>query len=283
MKNTTGIVIGIIVIILVIAGVWAYQKNGTNNELDTNGSTGKSGGNLYVSVTDATADIQNVNDIDLSVKKVEIHSKEEGWVTISSKEKVYALLALKASGRVELYAKKTGLEAGTYDKVRITLGNSVVHTKTKGDVKAVIPGSQVVINTRLKINNGADSHFKIDFMADKSLHATSDGKFVFAPVVQVESRSNAQINVGSDDMVQVSGGTVDTNTTIGVDLSGSSRVNYQLQTDSSLKINSETNSQTTFILQGKNFTADTSIDQENQLDKNGSVDANLDSIINLTY
>ena len=163
------------------------------------------------------------------------------------------------------------------------MGNSVVHTKTKGDVKAVIPGSQVVINTRLKINNGADSHFKIDFMADKSLHATSDGKFVFAPVVQVESRSNAQINVGSDDMVQVSGGTVDTNTTIGVDLSGSSRVNYQLQTDSSLKINSETNSQTTFILQGKNFTADTSIDQENQLDKNGSVDANLDSIINLTY
>jgi hypothetical protein len=246
-------------------GVLSYQKNNKANEYSSNQSTQQSGGSLYVGVTDAASDISNVNNVQMSVKKFEVYSRTGGWMTVSSSEKKYALLSLKASGKAELYAKKENMEAGTYDKVRVTLGDTFVQTKTKGDLKTTEPSSQVVMNTMLKINENQNTNFKLDFMADKSLHLTSDGKYVFTPVVKAESTSNATVDVMSDDTVNSSGGTLDSSVNVGVDLDGSSKSDFMLTTDNSLKIQSNVGSQINFMLGGKSYMSDGLKTQEDEM------------------
>lgn len=250
----TWVVVAVVLVLLVILGILSYQKN---NDVPVPAQESESSvvGTIYVGVTDATADIKDVNDIDLSVKKVEIYSDMSGWMTLSSSEKKYPLLKLKAEGKTELYAKNY-LKAGFYDRVRVTLGDVVVRTKTKGDLKATVPSSQIVIYSDIKIMNGQDTHFKLDFLADKSLHITVDGKYLFAPVVKAESRSGASVSLGAEDKLEVSLGSVDSVVSVGVDLSGSSRSNFELQTDSTLKIDAGLGTQLKFMLGGESYTKD---------------------------
>jgi hypothetical protein len=261
MKSLNGVILGVLLVVIIIWGVVAYNKNQNNDE-----------GGLTVGITDATADINNVSDIEMAVKKVEVHSATEGWVTISSDSKNYKLLELHSNGQTKLYAKNRDLQAGTYDKVRVTLGDTTIKTKTTGDVKAVLPSNVLVMNSTINVTDDQNSYITLDFLADKSLHLTSDSRYVFVPVVRSESRSNADVTVGSDDNVIVSGGTVDGNSTVGMDLDGSSRGNFQLQTGSDFKIVSENNGIINFSFGGKNYSSNASMNRENQDGASNSMD-----------
>src|SRR4051812_2320615 len=98
MKNSTGMMVGIVVVILIIIGAVVYHKNYSDDRLPPATTSQSQTGNVYVGVTDASADIKNVNDIDMSIRKVEIYSAATGWVAISSDPKMYSLLALKSNG-----------------------------------------------------------------------------------------------------------------------------------------------------------------------------------------
>src|SRR3989344_3793471 len=125
MKNITGVLITIVIILVAVGAVLYYKdKEVTDSEENTETAA------LYVSITDATADIENVNEVNLEVKKVEIYNASSGWTTVSSADKTYALLALKAEGKSKLYGKKDVL-VGSYSKVRMTLGDVTVQTKNK--------------------------------------------------------------------------------------------------------------------------------------------------------
>jgi hypothetical protein len=259
-KTLIGVVVGLVIVIAIIWGIKASNKSS-----DTVSSVNK--GSLYVGVTDATLDITNVDDINLAVKKVEIYSPTKGWVTVSSNQKNFDLLTLKSSGEVQMYANST-MDQDTYSKVRVTLGDANIKTKTKGTVRAVLPASQVVMNEQVRVADGQSTQIKLDFLADKSLHSTTDGKYVFAPVINSESRSNTQITSGNNSVLTTFGGNVDDNVSVGVDLSGSSRSNFQLTTDNTLQIKSSSGGITNFILSGKSFTADDNMDKEDEADGN---------------
>jgi hypothetical protein len=244
MKSSTGVIVGVVLAAVIILGVVEYQKNLKNAD----------SGSLYIGVTDATADINGVTDVDMSVKKVEVYSATKGWTTVSTSSQKYSLLALKASGQTQLHAKGK-VNAGSYDKVRVTLGDTTVRTKAKGDMKATLPSSHVVIDGTVKVEEGKSTYVKLDFLADKSLHVTSDGQYVFAPVVKAESRSNASVAVSGDNNVTATGGTVDATATAGMDLEGKSRMNFQLITGQSLKIESSSGNEVKFMLGGKVYTA----------------------------
>jgi hypothetical protein len=288
MKTVTGVIIGAVLVVLITMGVLSYQKN--NQKEDDSGT-------LFIGITDATADISDVNDIDLSVKKVEVHTSARGWITASSNMKSYKLLSLNESGKTELYAE-TNISAGTYDKVRITLGDAVVKTKSKGDIKATLPSSYIVMDTGVIVKENASTSVKLDVLADQSLHMTAEGGYVFAPVVKAESRSNATVSVGSDNAVSVSGGTLDGSTSVGVDLSGMSKSNFRLETDNSLKVESSVAGKMKFILGGKtyeetdisgevssandaNVEGKGSLETKSDSDKKGSLDVGLDTKIRI--
>lgn len=254
-------------IVLVVGGLWWSQNY--NAELSENE------GMLYVGVTDATADIANVNEINMEVKKVEIYSSAEGWSTISANSKKYDLLALKANAKTELYASQE-IEAGAYERVRVTLGDTVVKTKTEGDVDAFMPARQIVLNMDINVVAGKDTHVELDFLADQSLHATADGKFVFVPVVNAQAESNSTVTVGSGNAVVATGGTMDSAVSVGMDIDGSSKNNFSLVTGSDFSVDSSTGSEIKFIIGGKTYT-ESKIVPEASLDFNSTGDVQLDT------
>lgn len=242
MKDLTGVIVGAVVVIVVIIGALWYQQN---KESDTTGT-------LFIGITDAAAEMAGVTDIDLKVKKVEVYNETQGWVTVSSANKTYSLLSLKNSGKTELYAEEK-VATGSYDHVRVTIDDAVVKTTAQGSMSATLPTNEITISSAVNVRAGNNSYVKIDFLADKSLHMTTDKKYVFAPVVAVESRSNTQVTVADDDSVTVSGGSVDSSLTVGVDLDGSSKNNFQLNTDAGLTVDSPLLGEVKFMLSGKTY------------------------------
>lgn len=242
MKKNTRIIVVVIIIVAIIAGFLQYQRN---KKPDNAGS-------LYIGITDATANIADVNEIDLSVNKIEVYNAMNGWVTVGSDIKSYQLLALNKSGKTELYAK-ADVSAGTYDKVRVTLGDVIIKTKSQSDVKAVVPSSKVVINTKVIVKENMKTSVKLDILADQSLHTAMDGKYIFASVVKAESKSSADVSVDDSNTITASGGDLDSNVTIGVDLTGTSKEDFRLRTGSSLKVESSTDGKVRFSLGGEMY------------------------------
>ncbi len=252
MKGITGVIVGAVVVVAVVLGIVWYQ----NDRITPNK------GGLVVGVTDMTADISGVSDIQLQITKVEVHNQAQGWVEVSSRNRTYNLLDLKNTGRVELYAH-TNMDIGAYDRVRITLGDVKVVTKSGQTVDVTIPGKQLVLNGNINVKAEEDAHLKLDFLADQSLHTATDNRFVFAPVVEMETRSNATINIENNNSIKVSGGNVDSMSRVGMDLDGTSKNNFKVNSDvgTGLKIENSPTGGTQFNLNGQTYiSTNTNID-----------------------
>ena len=280
-KNLGGVIVGVLIIVLLVGGILWYQNSGTDTvESQSSATTGK----VYVGITDATADINNVNEINMEVKKAEIYSSALGWVTISGDSKKYDLLKLKAEGRTDFYGS-ADVDAGAYDRVRLTLGNTVVKTKSNGDVVAYLPGKQVVMNMDVMVEAGQDTSVELDVLADKSLHTTSDNKFVFAPVVRAQSQSGADVSISNQNAITYAGGTMDSTANVGVNIDGTSRSDFTLTTANDLKVDASNTGSIKFMLGGKTYTENTTTQEAPLLDPkvegSSSLNADLDGGVNL--
>ncbi|MEX1027120.1 MAG: DUF4382 domain-containing protein [Candidatus Paceibacterota bacterium] len=194
-------------------------------------------GTVYFSVTDVAADMGNVSEVTMTTDRVELHSATEGWVTASTNSERFDLLALNASGENKLWAQANVAE-GAYDQVRVTIDRIEVTTDDGETTEARLPSNQVTIDGAVSVNATATTSVLFDVKANQSLHLAADSSFVFAPVVEMESRSGAEVTVDANSgIVAISGGTIDANVTVGVDLAGESRVNFTLDADQAIEIN----------------------------------------------
>ncbi len=245
MSKTLGIILGIIV---VIAGaVYFMQRpadttndgvdinyNETNNTDETSGATGR----VVFSVTDAAADMGAVSEINMKVSSVEVHSAASGWATVSTTPRVYNLLDLKNRNESELLAD-ANLEAGTYDQVRLRVDSVAVKTKAGATKVAKLPSNTMAINAKLVVEANETSSANFDFLADKSLHTTASGEYIFAPAVKTETRSSSTVSVSSASVVSINGGNVNDTNTVGMDIDGSVKLNFQLKTTDKLDIGTD--------------------------------------------
>ncbi|MEX0930201.1 MAG: DUF4382 domain-containing protein [Candidatus Paceibacterota bacterium] len=193
-------------------------------------------GTVYFSVTDVAADMGNVTEVTMTTRQVELHSQTEGWVTASSNSESFDLLALNASGENQLWAEARVAE-GTYDRVRMTIDRVEVTTDDGETVEATLPSEQITIDGTVNSSVTATSSVLFDVLADQSLHTAADSSFVFAPVVVMESRSGADVTVNESNTVEIRGGSVDANVSVGVDLAGESRTNFTLDVDQAIELN----------------------------------------------
>lgn len=275
MKSTTGIILGVLALVLVI---WGLASLGGKSE---NGTAGGKG-NLYVSVKDQTAAIAGVSEVEMEIKKVELYSAADGWTTVSGENETYPLLAMKASGEARLYAQAE-VDAKVYDRIRVTLGDTNVKTSGNTSVKAVLPSNHVVINSDVNVTAGESTNLTLDFMADRSLHvAKGGGKYIFTPTVNAQSRSGATVTVTGEDtkIVTTTGGRLDSNVNVGVDLEGASRPNFSLTpaVGEQIEIKSTAGSTINFLFNGEAYTADTSVEQD---DVTLDIDTDVNSSLNL--
>lgn len=217
-----------IVAIVVILGGLAYVFFGPG--------AGAPKGRAVFSVTDdATGSLHGATAIAMTVDKVEVHSAAEGWATVSTASKVYDLLVLKQSGAAMLLAD-VKLDAGTYEQVRLRISKVMV-TTAEGTKEAKLPSETLKIVGRFTVRADETSSVLLDFLADKSLHITGKGEFILAPVVKLETRTDAEVAVAANGTVTVAGGEVETRKTVGMDEEGETDDDFQLKGNLSIEAN----------------------------------------------
>lgn len=232
--NKTYIVTSAVLLTLLVAGC-------TSSDIPTMASGGDSGRAVFT-MTDAAADMGAVSSVKVTVDSVQVHHENEGWVTASSDTQTYDLLELKASNTQKLLADAQ-LPNGTYNQLRLDVSNVVV-VDENGTHNAKLPSNTLKMQGEFTVeaensaesngsaetsgSSGSDSSAEadgaavatFDFIADESLHVTGDGKYVMAPVVQVTARNDAQVDIGSNAAVDISGGNIATNVKVGMNENG---------------------------------------------------------------
>jgi hypothetical protein len=245
MKPASVIITVIVVaVVLLILGwlLYAYWPIGASQygavQNQTAGSQQNSSqGTVYLSVTDAAADMGSVSEVAMTIDKAYVHSQSRGWVAVLQDPQTFKLLSLNASGQAQLLAQAQ-VPADTYDQIWLHM--SKVTVTDSGSAKtAVLPSGDIKVNTAMHVSSGQASEAAVDVMANQSLHKTSQGEFVFAPVLTVESRNNADVSVGQDSAVSVSGGTVESNISAGMDVSGEVKNDFKLPSDAVLNVGAD--------------------------------------------
>ena len=175
-------------------------------------------GRVVFTITDAAADMGSVTSVKVTVDKVMVNSDTKGWVTVSSTPQTFDLLMLKAEGSQGLLAD-VQLEAGNYQQLRLDISNVLVVDDT-GEHTAKLPSGELKIVGGFTVENGSTSTATFDFMVNESLHITGNGEYILAPVVQLETKENTQVEIDSDNKVAIRGGRVKTNVRVGMDVDG---------------------------------------------------------------
>ncbi len=232
------VILGIIAVIGVVLGGYLYFSGQMDwGLLPSMSPTGEEPASARVvfSVTDATTAINNVSEVSLTVDKVEAESTTQGWVTVSEVPKKYNLLALHTSSMIQVLADAK-LDVGKYNQVRLHVSDVTVLEKNGSSKKAKLPSSQLKIVGGFTVQGGTTSSVLFDFLADQSLHVTGKGEYIFAPVVKLTTKSNAQVGIDSADTVSIDGGVTETTVSAGMDIDGSVNANFVLDGKADLEL-----------------------------------------------
>ena len=166
-----------------------------------------------------------ISSVVVTVNQVELNSEEKGLVTLSTATKDYDLIALKQSNMTSLYADAT-VPAGTYNQIRLDI-SKVVITDNGAVHEAKLPSGALKINGNFIIKDGEASTVVFDFKADKSLHVTGNGKYIFAPVINLKVQGDVKVEVNDKDEVNSENGDSEINENLGVDEKGELRANFE--------------------------------------------------------
>lgn len=193
-----------------------------------------SGGRAVFTMTDAAANMGAVTSIKVTVDSVKVLSEEGEWIKVSTGQNTYDLLELKTSGTNALLADYN-LTAGTYRQVRLDISKVIV-TDISGDHIAKLPSGELKLVGKLIINANSTSTIKFDFIADESLHITGDGRYIFAPVIKLETREKAEVDIESEDDVRIREGEIVEDIKVGMDIDGNVGEGLKIRKDSKLLI-----------------------------------------------
>jgi hypothetical protein len=202
------------------------------------------GGRIVFGITDKAVGLDAYKSIFLTIGSVRIHHPSKGWITVSETPRTFDLLKLRAKSRNELLADMN-ITADTYDSVRLGI-DSILITDHAGKVtEAKLPSKELKIDSNVRVFKGKISSVLIDFLADKSMHMTGDGKIIFAPVVAVETKSEMTVQItpveGSlNKKVDLIGGTTNFTATLGMNEAGVVKIDTIIDPLATLEIIGDT-------------------------------------------
>ncbi len=247
MNKTLTIVIVVAVIILVGAFAWYMISNNTVNQMtdgtnttqntQNNGSgntTQSAKGTMYFAITDAAADMKNVTAVNMTIDSVQAYNKVDGWVTISQASQTFNLLDLKAKHQAVLLAKAT-VSANTYNEFKFHIAKVMV-TANGQTKQATLPSGNFNVKTDLIVNANSTSAVQLDVLADKSMHVTSSGEYVFAPTVTFDSRVKANVAVGTNNVISIANGETNASVHAGMDIDGTVKTDFVLDANTKLNV-----------------------------------------------
>ncbi len=210
--------------IVLISGCIGEEKvkSGENQSAVESGEihpTEESGkGTAVFAVKDAAANMGTISSVNVTIDKVEVHSETKGWINVSDTKRTYDLLELKAKGTTELISS-ANLDAGTYDQMRLYISKVVV-VEDNIEKEVILPSNKLKIIADLEVKENETSVATFDFIADESLHITGEGKIIMAPVIKVETRTNTTVETKAENKVEIKGGKIKSNITVGMNEDG---------------------------------------------------------------
>ncbi len=224
-----------IVVTVLLAGMLAgLLLSGCTSDTPTTTSPTGVTGNAVFTISDAAADVGAVTKAELTVESIQARTQAGAWVTVSSQSRTYDLMALRANGTAMLMAQ-ADMAAGTYDRIRLNASQCVV-TNSQGSYQCVMPSSVFEMEASFEVQTDTIASINADFLLDESLHVASDGQYVFAPVVQLEARNNAQVQIQANNQLVISGGQVATSAKFGMNIQGQMGVGLGIHMDSIIDI-----------------------------------------------
>jgi len=176
-------------------------------------------GRAVFTMTDAAENMSGVTAVIVTVDSVRVLNESGSWIEVSTTPHTYDLLRLKADDTRALLADYN-LTPGVYRQVRLVV-SKVIITDAAGNHTAKLPSGELKLVGNLTIAANSTSTANFDFIADESLHLTGTGLYIFAPVIQLETREHATVDMRSRENVRVSGGRIIDNRKLSMDLDGS--------------------------------------------------------------
>ena len=210
---------------LVLLGAGCNQSSETS--LNSSNSSSPTTGRIVFSVTDAAANLNNINSVNLTISEVELQSAQRGWVTLSTTPKTFDLLELKESGLAQLLVD-TDIPADTYNQIRLQVDKAMVTAEGQSETAAKLPSNTIKIVGKVQVNADTTSSIVLDFLLDQSLHTTGSGQFILLPVIKVDGATNADVEIDAQNSVKVKSGQKGLQLTVGTDISGETHLNLPI-------------------------------------------------------
>ena len=146
-------------------------------------------GSVRVLLTDAPGDFDEVNIV---IREVDIHrvgDPESEWITVKpDSETTFDLLKLQNGVFAEL-GFADGIPAGTYDQLRLVLGDGSHVVKDGRSIPLTVPSGQqsgLKAFGTIEVPSGGIVEVILDFDAARSIHVTGNGKHMLKPVLRLE-------------------------------------------------------------------------------------------------
>jgi len=145
-------------------------------------------GNFQIYLKDQPIDIDNAEEILVTISEISIQKAEEGFLTVWTGPEEYDLLKLR--NKEEKILEIT-LAEGTYTQIRlvVTEGQIVIAGESH---EMKIPSSEVKIPLVFNIIEGGETIILLDFEAEYSIHVVNAGQseqYILRPVIRVENIS----------------------------------------------------------------------------------------------
>ena len=181
----------------------------------------KNEGTVVFAVKDKAQGLDSFKYILVQLSGMSVHSPTGGWKELPNTPPLLDLLKLSHTENEAVFISELNLPTGTYDQIRFDVGSVVLMTQDGKYHEAKVPSKQIKLNVHLVIEHGNVSTVTIDMMADKSIHMTGNGLYIFLPVLNLETRSKVtQAQVLPTGYVTFISGKSDTVLNVGMDENG---------------------------------------------------------------
>lgn len=164
-------------------------------------------GKVRVRMHDLPIEGFDVQQVLITILRVEIGSEERGWTVVNDTEQTHDLLTLVDN--VSVVLGEVELAAGEYDQIRLILSeeNAVIADGVSQPLK--VPSGQqtgIKLDGPFTIGSGQIVEIVLDFDAQKSIHWNRGQGFMLKPVVQIESVTSGGGSFISGDVRAGEGG-----------------------------------------------------------------------------
>jgi hypothetical protein len=225
--------ITIIIVLAVIVGIYFAVSGGSQQVAGE-----PIQGNLALSITDAAANMDNIESINLTIDEARLKQETGAWNDVSIDNKTFDLLELRDQNRLALLGS-ANVDSGVYNQVRLNVASISVVTSDDGEQDARIPSSQLTMEGNVEVGATSTTNVTLDFVADRSLHVTEDGTYVFAPVIKMSAQKNAIVRANNEGSVQVEGGATTTSKTVSMGADGRLKAGLQIPEQAAVEVNAD--------------------------------------------